>query len=115
MPPTAREDDLRSRASIVIPVHNQAFYSRVCLTSLEREQGGAEVVVVDNGSTDGTPALLEEWSDPDGGRRFVRCDANRGFGPACNAGAELATGELMVFLNNDTFVLRGWLSNLLRP
>jgi GT2 family glycosyltransferase len=115
MSPSAGQDDLRCRSSIVIPVHNQAFYSRVCLTSLEREQDGAEVIVVDNGSTDSTPALLEQWSDPGGGRHVLRWDENRGFAPACNAGAELATREFMVFLNNDTFVLRGWLSNLLRP
>lgn len=107
--------DLRSRASVVIPVFNQVFYTRVCLASLEAEQDSAELIVVDNGSSDRTPELLEGWQDEARSRRGLRFEENRGFGPACNAGAELATGEFLVFLNNDTFVLPGWLSRLLEP
>jgi GT2 family glycosyltransferase len=108
-------EDVRSRASILIPVFNQVFYTRVCLTSLAVEQDGAEVIVVDNGSTDATPQLLREWESEAGSRRVLRFEENRGFGPACNAGAELAGREVLVFLNNDTFVLEGWLARLLEP
>jgi GT2 family glycosyltransferase len=107
--------DLSRRAAIVIPVFNGAFYTRVCLTSLQAEQGEAEVIVVDNGSTDETPALLEAWAHPGPGRRFLRFDQVLGFARACNAGAGATEREFVVFLNNDTFVLEGWLNNLLRP
>jgi O-antigen biosynthesis protein len=105
----------RSRAAIVIPVYNASFYTRVCLASLEHVQDGAEVIVVDNGSTDETPALLAAWADPGRGRRFLRFEEVLGFARACNAGAGATEREFVVFLNNDTFVLEGWLTNLLRP
>src|SRR5215472_16982453 len=108
-------DDRRGRASIIIPVFNQAFYTRVCLASLEHEQGQAQVLVVDNGSTDETPQVLAKWAADRDGRCVVSHSKNVGFAKGCNAGAETATGEFLVFLNNDTFVLEGWLANLLAP
>lgn len=103
-------------ASIVIPVFDEAFLTRICLLSLEKaDLQGAEIIVVDNGSTDGTPDLLEEWSAGGPRRIGVRSDVNLGFGRGCNLGVERASGEVLVFLNNDTFVLREWLTELLRP
>jgi GT2 family glycosyltransferase len=107
--------DASRRAAIVIPVFNAAFYTRVCLASLQTEQRDAEVIIVDNGSTDETPALLGAWADQERGRRFQRFDQVLGFARACNAGAAATEREFVVFLNNDTFVLEGWLDNLLRP
>jgi GT2 family glycosyltransferase len=107
--------DASRRAAIVIPVFNAAFYTRVCLASLQTEQRDAEVIIVDNGSTDETPALLAAWADQERGRRFQRFDQVLGFARACNAGAAATEREFVVFLNNDTFVLEGWLDNLLRP
>ena len=108
-------DDPRGRASIIIPVFNQAFYTRVCLASLDREQGSAEVIMVDNGSTDETPEILATWAKHASDRRVVSHPENLGFAKGCNAGAEASTREFLVFLNNDTFVLDGWLANLLTP
>lgn len=99
----------------MIPVYNAAFYTRVCLAALEFEQDGAEIIVVDNGSTDETPQLLEAWADADRGRRRLRYEEVLGFARACNAGAAATEREFVVFLNNDTFVLEGWLTRLLAP
>jgi GT2 family glycosyltransferase len=110
----ASDADLRGRASIVIPVYNAVFYTRVCLCSLDGEVGDAEVIVVDNGSTDATPEVCTKWAE--GSRRvYQRHDQQLGFARACNAGAAVADGEFIVFLNNDTFVLDDWLGALLRP
>jgi GT2 family glycosyltransferase len=108
-------NDQRRRASIIIPVFNQVFYTRVCLASLEREQGEAEVILVDNGSRDETPQVLATWAAQDPGRRVVTHSENQGFARGCNSGADATTREFLVFLNNDTFVLAGWLANLLEP
>jgi GT2 family glycosyltransferase len=108
-------DDPRGRASVIIPAFNQAFYTRVCLASLEGEQGNAEIIIVDNGSTDETPRLLAGWASGGSGRRVISESENLGFARACNAGAAIARREYLVFLNNDTFVLDGWLTSLLEP
>ncbi len=70
----------------------------------------AEVIVVNNASRDETGQLLSHFGD------FVRVidnDVNRGFVDACNQGAAVARGRHLVFLNNDTAVLPGWLDALL--
>jgi GT2 family glycosyltransferase len=72
-----------------------------------------EVIVVDNASSDETPrglaTLQREWPE----LRVERLSINTGFSPACNRGAEVARGKLLVFLNNDTEVQPGWLPPLL--
>jgi GT2 family glycosyltransferase len=103
------------RASIVIPVYNQVFYTRVCLSALEDQATDSEVIVVDNASSDSTSHVLAGWVGKGSGRHVIRNDENLGFACACNAGAAKATTEFLVFLNNDTFVLPGWLDNLLEP
>ncbi len=104
------------RTSIVIPVFDEVFLTRVCLLSLEQaDLPDAEIIVVDNGSTDATPSLLGGWSGGGPGRIVVRSDCNLGFARGCNLGVEHASGDLLVFLNNDTFVLRDWLTALLEP
>ncbi|MBO0730921.1 MAG: glycosyltransferase [Acidimicrobiaceae bacterium] len=102
------------KASVIIPVRNQSFLTRLCLAALELvDLGDAEVIVVDNGSTDDTPDLLTQWArSPE--RRVLRSHYNRNFGPGCNWGATEAHGDVLVFLNNDTFVLQDWLPALIR-
>ncbi|HUY22372.1 MAG TPA: glycosyltransferase [Acidimicrobiales bacterium] len=99
------------RVSIVIPCFNGAGLTLNCLQSLQATTEAAlyEVILVDNGSTDATVKLAGA-SDA----RFcvVRNEENTGFGPACNQGAALARGEFILFLNNDTVLLPGWLEPL---
>jgi GT2 family glycosyltransferase len=98
--------------SIVIPVHNNSAYTEACIDRL-LERGNLnrpfEIIVVDDGSTDNTPSLLEHY-----GRRIrsLRLSPNHGFSRACNAGAAAAQGEFILFLNNDTLPEPGWLEAL---
>ncbi|MCA9864148.1 MAG: glycosyltransferase, partial [Thermomicrobiales bacterium] len=88
--------------SIVIPVHNKHTITRQCLdTILGQEYAGAdrEIVVVDDGSRDATPALLASYGDK---LHVLRGDEAQGFAAACNAGVAAARNELVVLLNNDT-------------
>src|SRR5262249_18636089 len=105
------------RASIVIPCYNGIVHTTACLAALREtlpEDFRGEVIVVEDGSTDGTAGLLERWSQEDARFRTLRNAKNVGFISSCNRGAEDASGEILVFLNNDTIPLPGWLPPLLR-
>ena len=104
-------------ASIVVVTHNGLHWMGLCIASLDRRTDWPrwELVVVDNGSTDGT----REWLSAEQSRRgpslrVVAFEENRGFAPAVNAGVAASRGELVCLLNNDTVVTRGWLSRLVR-
>jgi len=95
--------------SIVIPTHNRAGKLKRVLAHLLQlaEIDRCEVIVVNDGSTDGTVALLEECrrSRPEIVR--VRTVANGGPGHARNRGAELARGNRILFLDDDVFPRAG--------
>ena len=100
----------RPSVSIVIPVFGKVRYTQLCLQSIvdaESEQP-YEVIVVDDASPDDTAEFLQQSE----GIRVVELSENRGFIAACNAGAETARGEYLVFLNNDTIVPDYWLDQL---
>src|SRR5207253_5099481 len=82
-----------------------------CLRSLLREVDlkETEVIVVNNGSTDETKQVLSHF---DGYIRLVNLDANIGCVGDNNEGARHARGKYLVFLNNDTVALPGWLEPL---
>ncbi len=101
----------RGVTSIVIVTHNQLEYTRQCLDSIRlRTDEPYELIVVDNGSTDGTVEYLRAI----GVVRLIANEANRGFPAAANQGIEAATGEQVLLLNNDVVVTTGWLGRLLR-
>jgi GT2 family glycosyltransferase len=98
----------RVECSIIVPVFNRMELTRQCLTHLARVTQGVrhEVIVVDNGSRDGTDEFLASLG---GSVCIIRNRENEGFARACNQGARAATGRYLVFLNNDTIPLAGWL------
>lgn len=99
------------RATVVIPVHGRAGLTGRCLDRVLADlPPSCEVVVVDDASPDETPRMLAERGEAIETLRLAR---NRGYAAACNAGAEIAKGELLVFLNNDTEPEPGWLGELL--
>ncbi|WP_461058614.1 glycosyltransferase [Silanimonas algicola] len=100
------------RASIVIPVYGKLAYTLACLRSLvqTRLPDDVEVIVVDDASPDDTGAVLPAIP----GLRYHRNARNLGFVGSCNAGAAMARGAHLVFLNNDTTLTPGWLDALLR-
>lgn len=96
--------------SIVLVTHNQWRLTKACLDSIRlRTDEPFELIVVDNGSTDGTPEFLQASSDV----RLIRNAENRGFPAAVNQGIAIARGAQVLLLNNDTLVTTGWLSSLL--
>jgi GT2 family glycosyltransferase len=97
-------------ASIVIPTWNGADLLPGALDSLRAQTfRDFEIIVVDNGSTDGTRELLaRRYSEV----RVVALDRNRGFAAATNIGLRAALGEILVCLNNDVVAEPGWLGAL---
>lgn len=103
--------------SIIIPVFNQWDLTRACLRSIRATvpDGVAEVILVDNASTDLTPKGAPFLGKELFGNNFsyLRNRENRNFAGASNQGAAAASGEFILFLNNDTELLPGWLEPLL--
>ncbi|HEU0265769.1 MAG TPA: glycosyltransferase, partial [Geobacterales bacterium] len=98
--------------SIIIPLFNKVELTKGCLERLfaTTVPTSCEIILVDNASTDET----ESYAASLGERvRYIRNDKNRGFAAACNQGAALAKAPLILFLNNDTEPLDGWLEPLL--
>jgi GT2 family glycosyltransferase len=103
---------LPTRITVVIPNWNGERFLSTCLASL-REQTfkDFETVVVDNGSTDRSVALVGH-SFPE--VRVVLLGENRGFSAAVNAGIRASRAEYVALLNNDTETDPGWLKTLVR-
>ena len=98
------------RVSIIIPVHGKLPYTLACLRSIARHPGAIEfeVIVVDDASPAEDAATLKCID----GLQLLRNIGNLGFIDSCNAGAALARGSHLLFLNNDTQVTPGWLDRL---
>lgn len=111
-PDTLRFDcTARPTASVVIPVHGQLPLTLRCLHSLAAsgDTTSIEVIVVNDASPDNTADVLPHIE----GLVYLQNESNLGFIGSCNAGAAVARGEFLVFLNNDTLVQPGWLDSLL--
>ncbi|MBA3644134.1 MAG: glycosyltransferase family 2 protein [Chloroflexia bacterium] len=102
------------KASVAVLTHDNLAFTRLCLESLlaNTEYPNYELLIVDNASADGTPAYLRELGQRFPWVRPIFNDRNAGFGPGNNQALAAATGEILVLLNNDTMLPRGWLSRL---
>lgn len=100
--------------SVVVVTWNGLDLTQRCLDSLGRQQVAGrevEVVVVDNGSTDGTVAALRARGDV----RVVPLGRNTGFAGGVNAGVAATSGDVVVLLNNDAVAEPGYLEHLVAP
>src|SRR5437764_13847050 len=99
--------------SVVIVTFNSREALARTLSALSPElAAGDELIVVDNASSDGTAALVPELAPR---ARLVETGANLGFAAACNAGAEVATGDLLVLLNPDAVPEPGFRQSIAAP
>lgn len=93
------------KVSVIVPVYNTEQYLRRCLRSLLRQTlKELEIVAVDDGSTDGSPAILKEYAERFPGKlRVLTQERNGGQAAARNRGLRAARGEYVGFLDSDDF------------
>ena len=111
--PSVPSDPAPPRLSVVIPLHNGLALTQRCLETLRATLPAGvphEIILVDDGSTDGTRAWLATLSPT---CQVVLNESNRGFAAACNRGAADARGEFLALLNNDLELTPGWLEPML--
>lgn len=102
------------QVSFIIPLYNCLPLTQAMLASLQATLPRGlehEIILVDDGSTDGTRAWLATLQEPP--FRVVLNERNLGYAGANNRGAAIARGRLLVLLNNDLVLLPGWLEPML--
>jgi GT2 family glycosyltransferase/glycosyltransferase involved in cell wall biosynthesis/predicted SAM-dependent methyltransferase/ADP-heptose:LPS heptosyltransferase len=104
--------------SIIILTHNNLAYTQQCVASILETIGSIshELIIVDNASTDGTQTWLSTFAQEHTHHRVrvLYNQTNASFSHANNQGARIATGNYLLFLNNDVKVLPGSISAILR-
>ena len=91
------------KVSIVIPVYNVKAYLEKCIASVLELKSETEVILVDDGSTDGSGELCDLWADKDSRIKGIH-QKNGGLSAARNAGIQVSTGEYILFLDADDFL-----------
>ena len=98
--------------SVIIPMFNADETIRNTLTSITKQQFDGEILVVNDGSTDGGPSIVKDMRKQDARIKLINLGKNSGHGPARNAGIETAASEYLVFVDADDQLLPGAIENL---
>ncbi|MCY8996694.1 glycosyltransferase [Bacillus inaquosorum] len=100
------------KTSIIVLTYNQLALTKQCLESIWKHTNHncIEIIVVDNGSHDGTQDYLQKMSSI----KTIFNETNEGFAKGCNQGLVAASGNNILFLNNDTIVTNQWLEPMIR-
>lgn len=94
----------KPKISVVIPVYNVENYLRQCLDSvINQTLDDIEIICVNDGSTDSSPDILEEYSRKDSRIRIISQE-NMGLSGARNTGMKYIKGEYVYFLDSDDYI-----------
>lgn len=102
--------------SIVVPCFNEACFIRQAIKALLRQDysGEFEIIVADNGSTDGTQTIVEKEQSADSRINLVDASDHKGAAHARNIGVEHARGKYVLFADADDETPPGWLTAMLK-
>ena len=107
-------DDPTPALSLVVPVYNvEPFLDRFLASIVAQDLSDMEVIVVDDGSTDGCPDIIARYAASHPRLRAVRQE-NGGLSSARNTGLDLARGEYLAFADSDDFIEPGYYRDMLR-
>lgn len=101
--------------SIVVPIYNVELYLQECLESIiHQTYKKLEIILVDDGSPDGCPQICDSYQQKDQRIKVVH-KTNGGLSDARNAGINVATGELISFVDSDDIISRKFIELLYKP
>ena len=91
--------------SVIIPVYNTEPYLRTCVESvLQQRELLKEIILVDDGSTDGSPAICDEYAKTFPGLIHVIHQSNQGLSAARNRGIDVSLGAYLSFIDSDDYI-----------
>ncbi len=97
--------------SVIVPVYNVESFFEHCITSiLEQTYTNLELILIDDGSTDTSGQMCDEWQKMDS-RIIVHHQKNQGLSAARNRGLDLAKGDYICFVDSDDFVTKNYLES----
>jgi GT2 family glycosyltransferase len=107
----------KTKISIVVLVLNNLGMTMRCIDSVygSRNKTNFELIVVDNGSSASTIRGLRKYKEKYGEMILIHNKQNLNFALGNNIGFSYARGDIVIFLNNDTYVSDGWIDNLVKP
>jgi len=97
------------KATIIIPTYNALKYTKLCIDSIRLTTSFPyEIIIVDNGSTDGTREYIENQKNI----KLIKSKTNLGYAGACNLGIKESDSDYIIISNNDIFFTPYWLTHL---
>lgn len=104
--------DTDAKVSVIIPVYNDEKLLDKCVSSVvEQDYKNLEIILINDGSTDNSPAICEKWRQKDDRVRVLH-KQNGGIGSSRNAGLAMATGEYILFVDDDDWLELDHVSSL---
>lgn len=97
-------DDASSLVSVIVPIYNAQKFLRQCLDSIcNQTHKGLEIILIDDGCTDDSPAIIDEYAARDPRIKAVHKE-NGGYGAGCNRGLQMATGRWVSIVEPDDYL-----------
>lgn len=110
-----RRKSQQEKISVIVTVYNEKKYIAECIESIRKQTyTNLEIIIVDNGSTDGTLSVCEEISKKDARIALFAHEKNSSIADARNTGLEAASGEYIMFVNGDDMLEKNTLDIMKR-
>jgi len=101
------------KISVIVPVYNTAPYIERSINSITNQTlEDIEIICINDGSTDNSQEILEEFEEKDDRIKVISLEKNAGLGNARNIGMEMATGEFIGFIDSDDYIDHRYYENL---